>query len=72
MPTRRNLSHWSNRVPVTMLQLAPGTPVSVGTDVVFHSPVILRSWVSYGTWAVESPLRTVGLSAEFRPKVARH
>jgi hypothetical protein len=42
-PTWRNQRHWSGGVPVPLLQLAPDTPGSVGTDV-FHSPMILRSW----------------------------
>jgi hypothetical protein len=63
-PTRRNLSHWSGEVPVSVLQLTPGTPSCVGTDVVFHSPVILAC-------GVESPLETMGLSAEFGSKVGR-
>jgi hypothetical protein len=43
--TGRNLNHWSGEVLVPVLQLAQGSPGSVVTDVVFHSPVNLRSWV---------------------------
>ena len=42
-PTGRNLSHWLGEIPVSVLRLALGTPDSVGIDVVFHSPMILRS-----------------------------
>ena len=49
----------------------PGTAGSVRTDFVFHIPLILRSWVCKGACRVESPLETVGLPAEFAPKVAQ-
>jgi hypothetical protein len=51
------------------LLLVPVTPGGVGTDVAFYSVVILRSWAFWGTWRVESPLGTVGLSTKFKPKV---
>lgn len=69
--TRRNSSHWPGGIPVPVLRLVPGTPSSVGTDVVFHPPVILRSWACKVTWGMESPLGSVGLSNEFTPKVTR-
>ena len=53
------------------LLLVPVTPGGDGTDL-FYSPAVLRSWACEGTWRVESPLVTVGLSAEFVPKVASY
>jgi hypothetical protein len=41
--TRRDLSPWSGRFPVSLL-LAHARYEWFGTNVVFHSPVILRSW----------------------------
>jgi hypothetical protein len=54
---------------VSILQLAPGTPVCVGRDVMFHSPVILRSWVCLDAFGVESPQETWGMFMKFDPKV---
>jgi hypothetical protein len=50
--TGKNLSHWSIEVLVSLLLLAPGTLGGVGTDVVFYSPVILRSWVFFCDWVI--------------------
>lgn len=40
-----------------------------GTDAAFHSPVISRALVCLGACNMESPLRTLGHSAEFLLKV---
>ena len=42
-PIRRNSSCWSGRAPVFLLLLSQASYNWFGTDVLFHSPVILRS-----------------------------
>jgi hypothetical protein len=42
---RTNPNHWSGGFPVSLFLPAPAPPGCFGTDVVIHSPVILRSWV---------------------------
>jgi hypothetical protein len=43
VPIRRNLSLWSGRAPISLLLLSKAHHNWFWTDVVFHSPVILRS-----------------------------
>jgi hypothetical protein len=40
---KRSLSLWSGRAPVSLFLLSQACLNWIGTDVVFHSPVILRS-----------------------------
>ena len=47
-PTRMNPSFWSFRVPLSLVQLAQDPLGFFGADVLFHSPMILRSWVASG------------------------
>jgi hypothetical protein len=43
--TRKNLSLWLGGIPLSLFPLAQDPPLFFGADVVFHSPVIPRSWV---------------------------
>jgi hypothetical protein len=45
VPTRRNPSRWAVGFSVSLFLLTQARPGCFGTDIVFHSPVILRSWV---------------------------
>jgi hypothetical protein len=56
-PIRRNLSCWSGKAPVSLLLLSQACHDWFGTNAVFHSLMILRSWAWRVLWGHETILR---------------